>query len=172
MSVYICPYLLYTCTYILYLWYIIMRTAPKVMPPVLQCWPMTSEADVDSMAVEAEPSHLYSIIFYCHVPDGSRGGDWQNGLCKCSTSINGCQWVRFWGIQCYTFAWYTLPYQTPNSRCEYNEVVGDEFQHWQQWPEIQATYPDGHADFHEHSTQVLAHCWQKHRGSGGVYVEE
>ena len=48
----------------------------KVMPPVLQCWPMTSEADVDSMAVEAEPSHLYSVMLCCCVIDGSRAIVW------------------------------------------------------------------------------------------------
>jgi len=30
--------------------------APKVMPPVLLCWPTTSEVDVGSMALEFEPS--------------------------------------------------------------------------------------------------------------------
>ena len=38
-----------------------MRAAPKVMPPIVFCWPMTSEADVGAMAVEVEPSHKYSI---------------------------------------------------------------------------------------------------------------
>ena len=32
------------------------RTAPKVMPPILLCWPITSEADVGGMSVEVEPS--------------------------------------------------------------------------------------------------------------------
>ena len=31
--------------------------APKVMPPILLCWPTTSEVDVGGMAVEVEPSH-------------------------------------------------------------------------------------------------------------------
>jgi len=50
-----------------------MRAAPKVMPPMLSCWPTTSEADVGSMVVEAELSHQYSVAFCCHVTDGSRG---------------------------------------------------------------------------------------------------
>ena len=33
-----------------------MRAAPKVMPPMLRCWPTTSEVDVGGMAVEVEPS--------------------------------------------------------------------------------------------------------------------
>ena len=32
-----------------------MRTAPKVMPPILLCWPMKSETDVGGTAVEAKP---------------------------------------------------------------------------------------------------------------------
>ena len=50
-----------------------MRAAPKVMPPVLLCWPMTSEAGAGGMAVEVEPSCQYSITFCCRVTDGSRG---------------------------------------------------------------------------------------------------
>jgi len=31
------------------------------MPPILLCWSMTSEADVDVLAVETEPFHQYSV---------------------------------------------------------------------------------------------------------------
>lgn len=41
------------------------RAASKVMPPVLPCGPMTSEADVAGMAAEVEPSHQYPIKFCC-----------------------------------------------------------------------------------------------------------
>ena len=41
-----------------------MRAALKVMPPILLCQPMTSEADVSGMAVEVEPPRQYSITFY------------------------------------------------------------------------------------------------------------
>ena len=50
-----------------------MKTAPKVMPPVLIRCPTTSEEDVDGMAVRAEPSHQYSITFCCCVTDGCTG---------------------------------------------------------------------------------------------------
>ena len=50
-----------------------MRAAPKVTPSILLCWPTVSEVDVGGMAVDAEPSHQYSITFCCHVADGSRG---------------------------------------------------------------------------------------------------
>jgi len=49
------------------------RVAPKLMPPILLCWPTMSEADVGGMAVEVEPSHHYSVKFCCRVTDDSRG---------------------------------------------------------------------------------------------------
>lgn len=48
-----------------------MRATLKVMPPVLFYRPMLSAADVDGMAVEAEPCHQYSISRFCCVTDGS-----------------------------------------------------------------------------------------------------
>ena len=48
------------------------RAAPKVMPPILLYWPAMSEVDVGGMALEAEPSHQYSITFCCRVRDGGR----------------------------------------------------------------------------------------------------
>jgi len=50
-----------------------MRAAPKVMPPILLCWPTTSEANVVDMAVEVEPSRQYSVKFCCRATDDSRG---------------------------------------------------------------------------------------------------
>jgi len=38
-----------------------MRAALKVVTPNFLFWPMKSEAYVDGMAVEAEPSHQYSV---------------------------------------------------------------------------------------------------------------
>jgi len=46
--------------------------ALKVTAPILCCWPMTSEASVGCMAVEAEPSCQYSITFCYCATDGSR----------------------------------------------------------------------------------------------------
>jgi len=48
-------------------------TAPKVMFPLLLCWPTVSEADVGGMAVEVEHTHKYSVTFCYRVTDGSRG---------------------------------------------------------------------------------------------------
>jgi len=43
--------------------YINTRAAPKLIPPILLCWPTTSEANVVDMAVEVEPSRQYSLNF-------------------------------------------------------------------------------------------------------------
>lgn len=50
-----------------------MTAALKVMRSILSHWPMTSEADVGGMAVEAESSHQYSVTRCCCMTDGSRG---------------------------------------------------------------------------------------------------
>ena len=54
-----------------------MKAALKVIPPILLCWPTTSNADVGGMAVEVEPSCQYSITLCCCVTDGSRGAVWR-----------------------------------------------------------------------------------------------
>ena len=113
-----------------------MGTALKVMPPILLlCWPTLSGAVVGGMAVEAEPSHQYSLTCYCHVRDGSRGAVWQNDIWhRSADEAKVCHWIppsgkkrppltldeRFW---------------RPNSGCELSEAVGGAFQHWwqQQW---------------------------------------
>ena len=50
-----------------------MRSALRVMPPILLYWPMISQANVGDTAVEIEPSHRYPITFCCCVADGSGG---------------------------------------------------------------------------------------------------
>ena len=46
------------------------EAAPKLMPPILLCWPTTPEVDVGSMVVDAKPSHQYSIC--CDARNSSR----------------------------------------------------------------------------------------------------
>lgn len=48
-----------------------MKAAPKVVPPILFCWPVTSEADGGCMAIESEPSCYYCVSFCCCMTDGS-----------------------------------------------------------------------------------------------------
>jgi len=49
-----------------------MRTAQKVMPPILIYWPMVSEADV-GVAVGVEPFQQYSVTCCLCVTRDSRG---------------------------------------------------------------------------------------------------
>ena len=49
------------------------RSARKVMPSLLLCWPTASKVGAGGMAVEAEPFQQYSITFCCCTTDGSRG---------------------------------------------------------------------------------------------------
>ena len=68
-------------------------SAPKVMPLIILYWPTTTEADVCSMAVEAESSRYYSITFCYYLTDGLRGAAWQNddwcgGVWSKSVSLN------------------------------------------------------------------------------------
>jgi len=42
------------------------------MPPILLCWPTTSEADAGGMAVEIEPSNQCSVALCCCETDSSR----------------------------------------------------------------------------------------------------
>jgi len=48
------------------------RAAPKVIPPILFCWPAVSEEVIDGLAVEAELSYQYCIAYFCCATDGSR----------------------------------------------------------------------------------------------------
>jgi len=52
-----------------------MKTALKVIPLILLCWPITLEVDVGNMAVEAEPSHQFSIT--AAVNDSMLDSKWQ-----------------------------------------------------------------------------------------------
>ena len=59
-----------------------LSAAPKVMPPLLLCWPKIPVADVGDMAVEVEPS----FKCYHHATDGSREVAWQYGFRQDSVS--------------------------------------------------------------------------------------
>ena len=50
-----------------------MMDDPKVMPPMLSCWSMTSEVDVGGMTIGVESTHQNSVtLCYC-TTEGSRG---------------------------------------------------------------------------------------------------
>lgn len=52
---------------------LITQAAPKIMPFILFCWSMMSEADDGGMAAEAGISCQYSIAFHYCVTDGIGG---------------------------------------------------------------------------------------------------
>ena len=77
--------------------YCIMRAASKAMPPILLCWPATSEVDIGGVAVEVESSHQYLVPFCCCMMDGSRGAVWLNGVWHgsgCEAKV--CHWIPLW----------------------------------------------------------------------------
>jgi len=70
------------------------KVAPKLMTPILLCWPTTTEADVGDMAVEVEPSLQYSVKFCCRATDDSRGAVWQNCIWHGSVyEAKVCNWI-------------------------------------------------------------------------------
>ena len=128
-----------------------IRTAPKVMPPILLCWPVTSEVRVGGMAVEAEPSHQYPVPCCCCVTDGSRGAVWQNGVwhgsadeAKRSHWISSCR--KKWHPLTFSDACWT--FMVTSSGCERREAVGGAFQQWQQWHVSHVL--DGYAQLSHH----------------------
>ena len=113
------------------------------MHPVLLYWPIISEANVGSMAVDAEPPHQYSIIFCCCKTDGGRGTVWQNGIWHGSVyKAKGRNWIP---------------------PCEKNST-----QQWQQWQWVTSTG----ADVYKHEMQALVHCWWRCIANGGDCVEK
>ena len=100
------------------------RAALKLMPPISSHWPTTSEADVGGMAVEAEPSHQYSITICCCVTDGSRGALWQSGDGHGSADeAKECHWIPPCGKDGTHWHSSTLAERLwrPNSGCWHNE---------------------------------------------------
>jgi len=97
------------------------------------------------VAAEVEPSHQCSIEG--HVTDGSRGAVWQNSIWHRSVDeAKVCHWIPL--CRKNGTLWHSLTLTErlwrPNSGCEHNEVVGDEFQLWQQWQWITSTGADGY----------------------------
>jgi len=101
---------------------ILWRAVPKVMPPILLCWPVTSEVDAGGMAVGVESSHQYSIMFSCCVTEAV----WQNDIWRGNAGeAKVCHWILPCGKN--VTLWHSLMLakhlQRPNSGCEHNEGV-------------------------------------------------
>ena len=69
-------------------WGCYTRVAPKLIPPIVLCWPM-SEVDVGDMAVEVEPSCQYSVKFCCRASGDSRGAVWHGSAYEAKV----CNWI-------------------------------------------------------------------------------
>ena len=111
------------------------RAALKILPPILLCWPTTSEVNVGGMAVEVEPSHQYPITCCCYVTDGSRGAIWQKGIWHGSVCMEqrcGTKFLHAEKTVPIDIHWHSLAEHLwrPNSECECNEVVSVAFQQW------------------------------------------
>ena len=98
------------------------------MPLILLCQPMTS--GVDGVAVDAEPSHQYSIPCCCRVTDGSRRAVWHSGVWHGSAyKVKACNWIppcrknrtHWHSSMLAEHSW------RPISGCEHSEVVGGAF---------------------------------------------
>jgi len=71
------------------------------MPPILLCWPITSEVDGGGMAAEAEPSSPYFITSCFCMTHVSRGAAWQNGIWNGSAyEAKMCCWIPPCGNNC------------------------------------------------------------------------
>jgi len=110
----------------------------KVMPPILFCWPTTSDVDVGIMAVEVEPSRQKSITFFDHATDGSRSSltEWHlTWKCVWSKGVEFNSFMKKKMALNHIHRHLTEFFWRPNSGYEYSEVVGSAFQQWQQWHE-------------------------------------
>ena len=128
-----------------------------------------SEADVDDMAVEAEPSYQYSITCCCHATDGSREAVWQHGVWHGSAyGAKVCHWILPCGKN--GTHWHSLMLTEhlwrPNIGCD---TV-------RQWVvcfgsgDRQRVTSTG-TDIYKCTMQALVHCSQKCTFSGDAYVE-
>jgi len=152
-------------------WSLVKHTmaATEVIPPILLCWPMTSEADVGGTAREAEPSHQYSIPCCCHVTDGSRGAVWHNGVWHGSVYEGKvCHWIPPYGKNCTHWHSSTLDERDGDRTVAVSAV--------RQWV-VRFSSDSGALLMVQifckwGVMQALVHRWQKCTSNGDDYVEE
>jgi len=114
-----------------------IRTALKVLPPILLFWPTVStEADVVAWQQRLNLPTNIPFVFCCHVTDGSRGEAWQSYVWYGSVyQAKVCHWITPCGKNGTN--WHSLMLAEhswrPNSGWEHSEVVSGALQQWWQW---------------------------------------
>ena len=108
-----------------------MRAAPKVMPPALLCWHMTSEADVGGMTVEAEkyPDNIQScFVAMQHIIAGGQSDRMASGTEVLIKQKNVTEFLHAEtvapidiSVNIFECLWRS------NSQCEHSEVVDTAF---------------------------------------------
>jgi len=128
-----------------------------------------------NVAVEAELSCLHSITFGCDVSDGSSEVVWQTSVWH-GSAYEAKVWVWITPWRKNGTHWPTLMFAehfwTPNSGCEYSEVMGSLFQAVAIAKWKTSHIPVIHANFHKHGMQELIHCWWKCTAIGDDHVEK
>ena len=145
-----------------------MRAAQKLMLPILLCWPMTSELDTGSTAVEVESSCWHSITFRCPT-DGQCGR--MVLMWKCIWSKN----VSLNSFMCNKMAPTDIPWCLLNA--DGDQTVDVSTVRW--WVE-RFSSGDSNVKYKPHSgrqiftsgMQALVHHWWKHIPNGGNYVKK
>ena len=149
-----------------------VSAAPKIIPPILWCSSTISEANVGGMATDSEPSHQYSVTFWCCVMDGSRGAAWQNGVwCRWSVDeAKVCNWIppcRKNGTHWYFWCLLNV--------CGGHTVDVSTARQWVVEVSAVATVTVGHPYWCRYlwaCHAALVHGWQKSRADGGNCVEK
>ena len=135
---------------------------------------LAEEVDVIGMAVAHEPSHRYSITFFCHATVGSRWAVWQNTILHGSTNeAKLCNWTSPFirnGTDRHSLTLSECFWRS-TSGCEHSEAVSSEFHLYQQCDGQAACQMAMHSC---HTTKWIAY-WSinpSKLANGGDHVEK
>ena len=136
-----------------------MKAALNVMPPILLCWPMTSEAAVGGMTIGAEPSCQQSVTCCCRVTDGSKWTVWHNDICHGGVSFSFSMRKKWHPLIFINTCWMLK---------ETKQWM------WAQWSSgwCISVVLDDSAVLYERDMQTLVHGWWKCIANGGDYIEK
>ena len=141
--------------------YAYTKSAPKVTPPALLCWPTMSEVGINSMS-EIEPSHQYSILLLWDRLQQSSSLTWK------------CIWSK--GASLNSFMWKKWQPLTFTDACwMFTETKQRQWTQWGGGWCISAVVTEGHlcwCRFWEHCMQTLVHHWQKCLANGNDHAKK